>query len=62
MSLEFLITALVVGPNLLGLPISGSPQAMFMSVAAACLVALLASYFPARRAARLDPCVCFQQG
>ncbi len=55
------ISALIVGPALLGLPIAMSSGMILLSVAVAVGVSLVASYFPARRASRLDPCVCFQQ-
>ena len=55
------IAAMVVGPVLLGLPITMSGGVVVLSVAVAWVVSLAASYLPARKAASLDPCVCFQQ-
>ena len=55
------VAALIVGPALLGLPIAMSGGVVVLSVVVAWVVSLVASYFPARKAARLDPCVCFQQ-
>lgn len=54
------IAAVTLGPYLLNLPISFSFQAAAIGFAAAMAVALVSSYLPARKAARLDPCVCFQ--
>ncbi|MEM7312618.1 MAG: FtsX-like permease family protein [Planctomycetota bacterium] len=53
--------ALIVGRAMLGLPLVMSGSVVLLSVVVALAVSLLASYFPARLAARLDPCVCFQQ-
>lgn len=56
------VAALIAGPALLGLPIAMSGGVVVLSVVSAWVVSLAASYFPARKAAGLDPCVCFQQG
>ncbi len=56
-----LAAALVAGPQWLGLRILISLEAVVVGLVAAVLVALLSSYFPARKAAHLDPCLCFQE-
>lgn len=55
-----LTTAMAVGPRFLGLQISVSSEAVIVGTIVAVVVALASSYFPARKAARLDPCVCLQ--
>ena len=55
-----LVAAFVVGPQFLGVATSVSLQAMMIGLAVAVMVALVASYPPARKAAHLDPCLCFQ--
>ena len=55
-----LVAAISMGPYFLNLPIMISAEAATWGFASAILVAVLASYFPARKAASLDPCVCFQ--
>jgi len=54
-------TASVVGPWALDVVARPSASAVGLGFTAAVLVTLLASYLPARRAATLDPCVCFQE-
>lgn len=56
------IAAVLAGPQLLDVSVRVSAAAALTGTVAALGVALLASYFPARRAAQLDPCVCFQEG
>lgn len=54
-------TALWIGPNWAGIDVSPSPGLALLMMAAAPAVTLLASLLPARRAALLDPCTCFQE-
>jgi len=56
-------TALAVGlgPRLAGVPVLPMPVLALWALAISVGLALLASYFPARRAARLDPCATFQE-
>ncbi len=56
-------TALAVGlgPRLAGVPVLPMPVLAVWALAISVGLALLASYFPARRAARLDPCATFQE-
>ena len=56
-----IVMALLVGPYLLSLQITPSSQAILVGVFVAMVVSLGASYLPARRAAHLDPCLCFQE-
>jgi putative ABC transport system permease protein len=57
-----LLVAFVVGPQWLEIPllVRGGPLAL--GALAALVVSFAASYLPARRAARLDPCACFREG
>jgi putative ABC transport system permease protein len=55
-----MILAGVVGPALLEVPVTFSLGPPLLGATAAAVVALVASYLPARRAARLDPCSCFR--
>lgn len=56
-----LVTAVVAGPRWAGVEILPMPGTALLAVLAATLVALTAAYWPARQAARLDPCLCFQE-
>lgn len=55
-----LAAAFAIGPQLLGVATSVSLNAVIIGMIAALTVALVASYPPARKAAHLDPCLCFQ--
>ena len=55
------ILAVTLGPRLAGVPVLPMPTLAAWAVAISAGLALLASYFPARRAARLDPCATFQE-
>ena len=53
--------ALWLGPQWAGVSIQPLPGVSALAVGGASMLALIAAYWPARRAARLDPCVCFQE-
>jgi putative ABC transport system permease protein len=53
--------AYTVGGRYLDLSVGISPQAATVGLVVAIVVAAVASYLPARKAARLDPCVCLQE-
>jgi len=55
------VLAVVVGPRLAGVPVLPMPMLILWALGISVLVALAASYFPARRAARLDPCATLQE-
>lgn len=53
--------AVWLGPRWAGVSIQPLPGLSLLAIGAASVLALIAAYWPARRAARLDPCVCFQE-
>jgi putative ABC transport system permease protein len=53
--------AVVVGSQWAGIWITPLPGLLAAALAAALAVALAAAYWPARSAAKLDPCCCFQE-
>jgi putative ABC transport system permease protein len=53
--------AVTLGPKLAGVPVLPMPLLAFWATLISVVLALSASYFPARRAARLDPCSTFQE-
>jgi putative ABC transport system permease protein len=55
------ILAVVLGPKLAGVIVLPMPMLALLAVGISVGLALMASYFPARRAARLDPCATFQE-
>jgi len=55
------ILAVTLGPRLAGVPVLPMPMLAVWAVVISVGIALAASYFPARRAARLDPCATFQE-
>ena len=55
------ILAVVLGPKLAGVMVLPMPMLALLAVGVSVALALVASYFPARRAAHLDPCATFQE-
>lgn len=55
------ILAVTLGPRLAGVTVLPMPVLAVWAIAISVGIALLASYFPARRAARLDPCATLQE-
>jgi putative ABC transport system permease protein len=55
------VVAVVLGPRIAGVPVLPMPILALWAVGIATMISLLASYFPARRAARLDPCAALQE-
>lgn len=53
------ILAAVLGPQLLAVDVEPMPELLTIGIVAATIVALMASFLPARRAAGLDPCLVF---
>ncbi|MBE7558443.1 FtsX-like permease family protein [bacterium] len=53
--------ALWLGPRIAGVPVLPMPILAFWALVVAIAIALAASFFPARRAARLDPSVALQE-
>jgi putative ABC transport system permease protein len=55
------VLAVALGPRLAGIPVLPMPVLVLWAIGISVLIALAASYFPARRAARLDPCATLQE-
>jgi putative ABC transport system permease protein len=55
------VLAVVLGPKLAGIVVLPMPTLVLWAVAISVIIALSASYFPARRAAHLDPCSTLQE-
>jgi len=55
------IIAIILGPLIAGVPVLPVPSLLILSILLAILIAVLASYFPARYATRLDPCTALQE-
>ncbi|WP_145265866.1 ABC transporter permease [Calycomorphotria hydatis] len=53
------VVAVVLGPQILGISVQPMPQLLAVGILAATIVAVAASFLPARRAAGLDPCLVF---
>lgn len=56
-----LTIAVAMGPRWAGVAVHPLPGTAIWAVLAATCVALMAAYWPSRQAARLDPCLCFQE-
>lgn len=56
-----LIVAIFLGIYWVGVSVSPLPGLLSLSVVAALLVTIVAALWPARTAAKLDPCTCFQE-
>ena len=55
------LSALILGPQLAGLSIDPIPIYLVFSIVVAVLIALLGSFLPVYRAARLDPALIMQE-
>jgi putative ABC transport system permease protein len=55
------VMAVTLGPQLAGVPVLPMPFLALWAVLISVGLTLAASFFPARRAARLDPCATFQE-
>jgi putative ABC transport system permease protein len=55
------VLALVLGPKLAGIVVLPMPILVPWALGISVFIALIASYFPARRASRLDPCASLQE-
>jgi len=55
------VLAVVLGPRLAGVPVLPMPLLAVVALGISVGLTLAASYFPARRAAQLDPCAPFQE-
>jgi len=55
------ILALLLGPKVAGISVLPMPTLILWAIGISVLIALVASYFPARRAARLDPFATLQE-
>ena len=55
------VAAVTLGPRIAGVPVLPLAWLMPIAIGVALAITLGASYFPARRAARLDPCAALQE-
>lgn len=56
-----LVSAMLLGSYWAGVTVAPLPDLLLMALAAALAITTLSAYFPARSAARLDPCRCFSE-
>lgn len=55
------ILSVTLGPRIAGVPVLPMPVLALWSIGISTAIALVASFFPARRAAGLDPCTSLQE-
>tara|TARA_R110002111_G_C6007511_1_gene374234 strand:+ start:9328 stop:10545 length:1218 start_codon:yes stop_codon:yes gene_type:complete len=55
------VLAMFLGPAFADVSVLPIPSLALLAAGTAILVTLIASYFPARQAANLDPCICFKE-
>jgi len=55
------VAAMLLGAHWAGVAITPLPALLAAAVAAAVLVTTFAAFWPARTAAKLDPCICFRE-
>ncbi|MFZ2961303.1 MAG: FtsX-like permease family protein [Candidatus Ozemobacteraceae bacterium] len=55
------VLATTLGPSIVGIPVLPMPKLLAWAVGIALLITLLASYFPARWASRIDPTIALQE-
>mgnify|MGYP005836197461 CR=1 FL=1 len=55
------VLAMTLGSRLAGIPVLPMPALVLWAMGISLAISLAASYFPARRAARLDPCATLQE-
>lgn len=55
------IIAIVLGPLVAGVPVLPIPYLFFVAIGLSVCITVIASYFPARYATRLDPCTVLQE-
>ena len=55
------VLAVVLGPRIAGVPVWPMLTPLFWAVSVAVVICVVASYLPARRAARLDPSAALQE-
>ncbi|WP_437223959.1 ABC transporter permease [Planctomicrobium sp. SH661] len=56
-----LIAAIAAGPAWAGVTVSLLPATSLLAVLIATVLAIVSAWWPARKAAALDPCLCFQE-
>lgn len=53
--------AVILGPLIAGVPVLPIPSLFFLALTISLIISLIASYFPARYATKLDPCTSLQE-